>query len=332
MTTTVWRVSAYVLFTLVITSTPCLAGTSTISVDLDTSDVSPSNPAVNLWSADTITLKVSGKEDRSVYVAVDVTKPADDGITRASDPETYRNDNTVEGREVAITYRRCNDPDFPTPTGEECPAIHRSTTTSSWIIWTPPTNFILQIFTAAPGDNYLTFDKTVVIEVEQRPFALGWSAGFAGFVGAKDHQYRVAASDGGSEMASLQRLSDDDLPYKVAAFAHYFPYRWKGIHGPAFGLSTDVPVEELSILLGWSVALRTLPIGDGAYLTAGVAYTPRERLRPEYEGLEEVSASLTSDALLEDDYGLGGFVAVSFGFWGGKAKFQGVFPGSGGSE
>lgn len=315
------NVLLFVLAVVISGGPPCHAEISTITVDLETKQVNPQTPTVNLWSADTISLAVKGKEERKVYVSIDLHEATEANNIEASD--------TIEGRLVPITYLRCDDQEFRKPR-DTCPAVLRES--ASWVIWTPPIGFVVQIFSAADDDAYLTPETTIVIDVKRRPFSLGWSAGFSGFFGTEDHRYRLSPIDGDTEMASLERVSDKDLAYKVTAMAHYFPYKWSEVHGPTFGLSTDVPVDKLTILLGWSVSLRTLPIGDGAYLTAGLAYTPRKRLRPEFEGLDKVAANLTSDALLEDDYGLGGFVALSFGFWGGKNKFQGVFSGNGNSE
>ncbi len=113
------------------------------------------------------------------------------------------------------------------------------------------------------------------------------------------------------------------------AFAHYLPSFADGRAGISAGLATNVPVENLTVAAGLSVALRTIPIDNTWYVTFGAAWAQRDRLRSEFQGRDVVPASLTSDALLEGRYGLTYFLAFSFGFFGGEQQFKGVYSGGG---
>jgi hypothetical protein len=170
------------------------------------------------------------------------------------------------------------------------------------------------------------------IQVEQKPFGLDYSAGFAGFGGISDKRYRLMPIEGDSENAKLVAASSKNIPYQLAAFAHYMPYRWHGTNGPAIGLSIDVPVENLTIMAGWSFAARTLPVINTGYLTFGLAYVKRDRLRADFEGQSTVAANISPDTVVEKSYGLGAFVAISFGFFGGQQQFRNVFPAGNGSN
>jgi hypothetical protein len=312
-------------------ATPAHAGSSTIVVDLDKGTVDPAAPAVNNWSEDTILIQIVDSKERDIYGELDV--PVYPEVRRSYEAEP------VLGKFFAVTFLRCKSE-------RTCPSAKLNQRTASWTVYTPPRNFVFQVSEAVDNPAFdqsssesdsnsrqiLRQVRSFTISVEQKPFSLGWSAGFAGFAEVEDQRYRTVPIPGDETIATLERVSDKDLPYQLVAFAHYAPHQFRERWAFSVGLSTEVPVEDLSILLGLSVALRTLPVVNTGYLTAGLAYTKRDRLRPEYEGLDVVPATLAPDALVHDEYGLGAFVAVSFGFFGGEDQFRGVYPGSSGEK
>jgi hypothetical protein len=301
-------------------SSTLLGSTTTIEVNLDTQTVTPEFPAVNVWSNDTIVVKITGKDEvkpENLISTVDVPSKA-----------YYQKQDafpSVGGRYVTLSFLRCEQ----APAGKECPDFDMHLAASSWMIYTGPRSFVFKIFSVSNGQLTSLFAFT--IQAERKPFGLGFSAGFAGFGGIKDKRYRLVAIEGDSENATLAPASDKDLPYQFAAFAHYMPHRWNGTNGPAIGLAINVPVENLTIMAGWSFAARTLPVVNTGYLTFGLAYAQRNRLRSDFEGRGMVPANTSLDSVVEKSYGLGAFVAISFGFFGGEQQFKGVFPAGNGS-
>jgi hypothetical protein len=285
-------------------------------VNLDDQTISPEFPAVNNWSDDTILIKITGREDikepENIITTIDVPSP-----------EYYKDKDafpSVGGRFVTMTFLRCDK----SADKKTCPSVEMNTAASSWSIHSGARAFAVKIF-SAEGDK-LTSLIAFPIQVEQKPFGLDFSAGFAGFAGLNDKRYRLAPIEGDSENATLTPASDKNLPYQLAAFAHYMPHRWHGTNGPAIGLAIDVPVENVTIMAGWSFAARTLPVVNTGYLTFGLAYAQRNRLRPDFEGRDTVPADLSLDTIVEKSYGLGAFISISFGFFGGEQQFKGVFP------
>jgi hypothetical protein len=61
--------------------------------------------------------------------------------------------------------------------------------------------------------------------------------------------------------------------------------------------------------------------------TAGIAYVEQDRLKPDFEGVALLPASLKSTDLVEPSRNFKIFVGLSFGFWGGEDKFSGVVSG-----
>lgn len=299
------------------------AGSSVIEVDLDDMTTSPAFPAVNNWSADTILIKIKGRDDLSrqdeIVSTIDVPDPRLYGGGEGGEF------TTLNGRFVTINVQRC----ALAPSGTPCPSAQASPQTSSWRIFSPAQGFVFKIFTVDrtdPARPTLTSLLSFPIQVEQKPFGLDFSAGFAGFGAIEDKRYRLKAIDGDSENATLVPASDRDLPYQIAALAHYMPHQWKGIHGPSVGLATEIPMEDLTVMLGWSFSARTLPVINTGYLTIGAAYVKRNRLRTDFEGRDTVPANLNIDTVVEKRYGVGAFIALSFGFFGGEDEFKGVFP------
>jgi hypothetical protein len=315
MTTIFSRVLLSLFMFGLLLSQPSLAGTALIVVDLEQMTVSPEFPAVNNWSNDTILVRIKGKDEI----------PQSQILSTINVPtEKYYGDSgefpTTTGRFITITFQRCE----LAPDAQNCPDF-RTDGTSSWNIFSPPRSFAFKIMTFDAASGELSPIMAFPIQVEQKPFGLDFSAGFAGFGGLSDKRFRLEPI-ADSEDANLIPVSDKDIDYQLSAFAHYMPHQFRGSNGPAVGLAIDVPVENLTIMAGWSFAARTLPVINTGYLTIGVAYAQRNRLRADFEGKSTVPASLSADTLVEKNYGFGAFVAFSFGFFGGEEEFKGVFP------
>jgi hypothetical protein len=121
----------------------------------------------------------------------------------------------------------------------------------------------------------------------------------------------------------LESAGHGPVAYQLAAFAHY---RIRNTPlSTTFGLSTDIPVENLTAMLGLSYSVRTLPIVNSGHVTAGIAYAPRSRLRPEFAGLRTVPGGVTVGSLTRQEYDFGPFLAISFSFLGGEEQFKAVY-------
>jgi hypothetical protein len=167
------------------------------------------------------------------------------------------------------------------------------------------------------------------VRLVRRHWNLAFSTGFAVFT-RSDERYALRAIAGDDSNKIIERTSDAGTPYSIGVFAHYdhasYPFAF------SFGLGTEVPMKELSLLLGLSLKARTLPLGQSGYLTAGVALRPFARLAGSFEstfsnpdaGKRTVAAATTDAALTERKYAPALFVAFSFVFAGkGESEFSG---------
>lgn len=312
------------------------AETFTINVNLDDQTIDPELPTVNNWSDDTIVVRIKGMDDipdAEILSSIDVPTSEYKNLDNPNPSKGYF--PTMGGRFVSVNFNKCRGKD-------DCNTYQANEASGSWTIHTGPRSFAFKIYKKELTDEKTPDGKPISklnalygfsIRVEQKPFGIGFSAGFAGFAGIRDKRYRLVPIAGDEENATLTPASDKDVPYQLAAFAHYLPYRWKGSNGPAIGLSIDVPVENLTIMAGWTFAARTLPVVNTGYITFGLAYAQRSRLRPEFEGRTTVPANLSLDTITEKQYGVGGFVSITFGFFGNNGQqFKGVFPAGGGSD
>lgn len=322
------RCTAYMILLTLLTA-PCWADSYAVVVNLDNKTVQPANPAVNNWSQDTIVIEVEGKGSSQTEIGLTIP-----GLVYSRDGQRVAQKKTLlSGPRSPITFLRCgqrtelDERAFPDRERLTCPFAIRDEEPDALTVYTRARTFAVRILTTDAEQEV----ETVSIQVYQKPFELGWSAGVAMFPSAEDHRYRLTPTPDEPDMAVLERVGAANLPYQFSAFAHYVSHEYNKF-GVSFGLSTDIPVEDLSIMLGGTLALRTLPLVNTGYITAGIAYTKSKRLRSEYEGLERVSASLTTDALTDDEYDFELFVALTFGFLGGEDQFKGVFPGSENSD
>ena len=191
------------------------------------------------------------------------------------------------------------------------------------------TTLIIAIsFKRPPNDSKVQETMIVPVQLDSRDYALDWSAGFAAF-GARDRRYRTEPIVGNDEQVRLMRASDGSLPYQLAAFAHYKELKPKGWWGKHFetiaGVGLDVPVEQVSLMLGLGVTADTFPFSDSGHLILGAAYTPVKRLKADFEGRSLVNSGISGETVVEDRHELTWFFGVSFSFLGGRERFEGVY-------
>ncbi len=97
--------------------------------------------------------------------------------------------------------------------------------------------------------------------------------------------------------------------------------------GLTFGVSTKIPVEQLTAVAGVTGRIKPFPITDSAYVTIGMAYRGHQRLLPKYRATLLAPAGLEEADILGSEHGFGLFLAVSFGFGGGDTQFKKVVSG-----
>lgn len=156
------------------------------------------------------------------------------------------------------------------------------------------------------------------IYVAQKPFKLQWAGGFSVF-GEGDERFRIGSGDAGERTILAAPEASGDL--RIAALANLVPYDYEWI-GVTAGLATDGELEDLSLLLGGSVRLRTLPIVNDLYLTLGAAYAPVDRLKSAFTLGAAAPEDLTAEDLVEAHREVMPFFSLSFGFWGSREKFD----------
>ena len=160
--------------------------------------------------------------------------------------------------------------------------------------------------------------------------ALEFSGGLA-FINARDQRFRIGeqtgtAPDGTTKLFAVDRVSDGDLSYKIAAFAHYTSVRHQWI-GLAAGIGTDIPSGNTAPMVGFVLSAPTLPVVNKGNLIIGAAFAQSKRLKAQYEGVPSVPSTVTADALTEERSSVKFFVGISFGFFNGENKFKSLFPG-----
>jgi hypothetical protein len=233
-------------------------------------------------------------------------------------------------REIDLETRRLDLLETkPNVLSTYCPFAVIDPTRAGWMIFGRARTILFAVDAWDHGnreDSDALVTMVVPIFVREQPWDLRWSAGFSLF-DRRDDRYRLEPVPGEEELLTPVQVSDGSRPYQLSAFAHYHPLRrdWLAVSA---GLATDVPVEDLSIMLGVSFALRTLPLINSLYLTVGASYSRADRLVAKFEGVETVAAAIGLEELLEKEYGFGGFAALTFGFAGGEEKFKGVVSGS----
>jgi hypothetical protein len=323
---------------LLLLASLCAADDRVITADLVERKVDPVNPTLNIQGIDSVLVDMKGElegvADKDIFSTLDLPRykkvaGSNQGVELLRETKETKG-LVTRGRQVAITFRSCRKEDFKAegvtpPPGQPCGfALLRDDLKASWVVFAnaQPVTFTIRV---NDEFNEAKYQYSFVIRIEDKAWALAWSAGIS-ILGVKDHRYRLRSRDGDDQLADLVRVSDGSYPYQLAAFANYMSLRhsWFGFSA---GLATEVPSEQLTAMAGVSFALRTLPISNTAYVTLGGSYTQRARLRAEFEGRDTVPVDVTADALVEQRYGFGAFLGISFGFLGGQEQFTGVFKG-----
>ena len=168
-----------------------------------------------------------------------------------------------------------------------------------------------------------------VIHVETARYDFSWSAGLA-VTTLRDARYRIDKNSDPTKDSALVANGHEGYPYQLATFVNYCLAKptvsW--ICPATVGVSTDVPVDKLTILLGPAVRFRPLDIKNAFYLSAGLSYGTRKVLNDDYAGRSTVPPGVTTSSIYTDKRSFGAYVGVTFGFLGSSSQFTGVFSGS----
>lgn len=168
---------------------------------------------------------------------------------------------------------------------------------------------------------------------------LNFSSGFSFFAGdhLRDEQVRfekfkddpaTPADESATTDQKIVRTGNGEAAYELGAFATYMLHRPTNIPvGLTFGVSSKIPVDQLTAVAGVSVRIEPFPIVNSAYITTGIAYRGHKVLAPKYRDTLRVPAGVTEANVFETRHDIGLVVAVSFGFGGGEAQFKKVVSG-----
>jgi hypothetical protein len=174
-----------------------------------------------------------------------------------------------------------------------------------------------------------------------RPYwGLNFSMGLSFFGGneVRDEQYTLAPfkddlntpniNEGDTTDQQIVFTGHGETPYELGAFATYMIRRPKPLPlGLTFGVSTKVPVDELTAVGGVSTRIQPFPIADSAYIMVGLAYRGHKQLLGKYRTSLRAPAGVTETDLVEARHDFGLFVAVSFAFAGGETQLKKVVSG-----
>lgn len=343
--------SVFMMLCLLALSSGASAETSTLEVSIENRTTSPALPTVNLRSEDTIVVRLvdlpepSSGSEGTIGSYFDLPSFMEgEGNCERSDRQSASNRKFcawdalgVEGDIFVVNFESCAHlssegarlvGEVVKAGGPSCGFAVKAEYASRWTVIAESRSVVLTIEenSADAGETTTRTLMSVPIRLEEKPWALDWSAGFS-ILNVNHQRYRLEATDGATDQRTLIRASDEESSYQFVALAHYLPFVWKKRIGVAAGLSTDVPVEALTISLGVTFPVRTLPLVNTGYLTIGGAFTRRDTLRREFEGQASVAANLTSETLVQGEYEVVPFVALTFAFFGGEKEFKGVYSG-----
>jgi hypothetical protein len=322
---------------------PVFGELATITVDVTQKRVSPENPTVNTAASDAVILHIvtDGKELPS-GTEVSTTLAGPSPLTKRSDRSFSYSDEypIAEGSSPLITFRKCDrlaiseyrivSPESLDMGPPRCPFYTIDETHRVWTVAISQGIILVRVKTGLPvtanaqsrGEEY-----AFAIQVVNRVYALNWSAGFS-FLGLRDEQVRLDPIPGNDSEQSLQPNGHGEVPYQLAAFAHYARlFKWTQSLSLSFGLATKVPVNELTAMIGMTMSLRTLPLVNSGHFTIGIAYGPHKELIPDYRGRATIPAGVSVSSLTSSRYAFAPFAAVTFSFFGGEEQFKGVYAG-----
>lgn len=322
----------------------------TLDIDVTKGTSDPADPLVHSAGDEFFTIRIlqngvtpaeNVAQLRFAYPIYDLSIDAQNKVTAAtlkSSSSGTEDAYTIPGTQHSVSFRPCSSDErdkLKRADGSmavECPAIVRRGRAIVVIANTDviPIEAVVDVRTD-PSLNLFAeanIRRTVVTIRTVRPYwRLNWSAGLTFFPGVRDEQYELSAIASDTENQKITRVDDGDIPYELAAFATYMFSRPRLPVGVTVGLSTTVPASDVSVMVGSSVRIMPFPVTDSAYLTVGVAYTSRNRLLAQYRGDSTVPVGLTAANILHTEKDLGFFVALSFGFAGGKDEFTKIVSG-----
>lgn len=193
---------------------------------------------------------------------------------------------------------------------------------------------------ARAGDKPTVKHGQFTIRTVRPWWNLNFSTGFSFFAGdqVRDDQFRFdkIADDPATPNVDESNTTDrrivstghGETPYELGAFATYMLHRPTNLPvGLTFGVSTKIPVDQLTALAGVSVRIEPFPIVNSAYVSAGIAYRSHKVLMAKYRDTLRAPAGVSEADILESRHDIGVVVAVSFGFGGGEAQFKKVVSG-----
>ena len=327
--------------------------------------VTPSKPIVRIGDDDLITVQilVGGKipaEDharlRFPQQVLDLTLSGGKLtlIQRLSKLDGQKPQFTDQGTAHILRFRKCSADffkDWTWPSGalvrvSDCPLVVANGPQNITIYANSDSlPLVAEIDTKAVGSADGPFDAANVkpaaftIRTVRPYWNLNFSTGFSFFADSKlrDEKYRlVPAADDATTTTidesktkpqSVVSAGHGETPYEFGAFATYMYNRPQKAFGLTFGVSTKIPVDQLTAVAGVSWRIKPFPITDSAYLTTGIAYRAHKRLLPKYRETMSVPAGVAESDILESAHDVGLFVAVSFGFGGGDTQFKKVVSG-----
>lgn len=349
------RVVPLVLILVSTVAVPASADLATITVDVVKKTVDPPNPTVNIAANDAVIIRIiaDGKHLPSTAAPEYSTSIAGPTplVSVRQGVYSYSPDYPiVQGPSPLLVFRHCSEQtkseypigaspapsspaSAPTVESPRCPFYTLDESKSAWTIVVDEGILLVRVRAGwTEGGKPTGEEYAFALQVVDRKYALGWSAGFS-FFNIRDEQYRLDPIDGDDQNVKLVRTVDGPIPYQLAAFAHYTRLaRRTRSTSLSFGLATKVPVNELSAMLGATVSLRTLPLVNAGHLTLGLAYAPRKELLAEYRGRDTLPSGISASSLTSSRYDLGAFVAVTFSFFGGEEQFKGVYSGNSNAE
>jgi hypothetical protein len=287
-----------------------------IDVDLATGVAKPSVVTVNLQTGDALGIAVHAngkpvKGARAVLTINGQTVPLLGDHLHLS----FLRCDVSPGREIGKAERAGRESQRIATPGDGCGILvwHKDDPSSVTVIANSGRDRqTAHVVVSADGPGTV-LSSGILIRLVRRGWALSFSTGLGVPFYPRDQRYTLESID--ATHSKIDSADDGGYPYSIATFAHYdrigLPFALSA------GVSTKVPAEDFSILLGLSAKARTLPIGNSGYLTAGVTLTSVSRLSPGFEVDQSVPASTLVTSLTEKRREIGFFLAITFGFAGG---------------
>lgn len=342
------------------------AATGVITVDLVKGTIDPPNPIVNVAAADAVEIRLvkDGKAINSFDYDIRTTINSGRTFVAGEDGKAAPvfDDPVFRQGTIVLNTKRCGWKEtredlngITLPTGQKdipCPLLlvtqngystvygEKSTITVNVQVVQRPAKVVEpRIFgwrnqMVAPAEALVpaTLERYEVpfsIQLMARGSHLFWSLGMSWF-DVRDEVYALVPS--GTDKLKITPAGDGEVNYQVGANAHYSlsitrkPWSSGSV---LFGLSANVPVDQLSAYAGLALTAWTLPDNDSGHIFVGVGYTRAARLAPEFRELtgDLVPTTTAVASLTRDEYDLGFVLGISFSFFGGQDQFKAVFPG-----